>query len=111
MATEGWLNKGVLKALMKVYAYCDMYEEACDLYECIRLDGLQPVGIMCGCLIMCTAECGQTDLSWQIAEIAPALVFQNYTSFIHAACRNKDVDRALKMVERLRASKSFNSWK
>ena len=67
MATEGLLNKGVLKALMKMYAYCDMYEEACDLYECIRLEGLQPVGIMCGCLIMLTAECGQTDLSWQLA--------------------------------------------
>ena len=54
---------------------------------------------------MFTVECVQTDLSWQIAEMAPALLFRNYTSLIHAAGRNKDVDRALKVVERLRASK------
>ena len=33
-------------ALMKVYAYCDMYGKACDLYECIHQHGLQPDGII-----------------------------------------------------------------
>lgn len=91
-------------ALMKVYAYCNMYDKACDLYQCIREDGLEPDAMMCGCLMKFAVECGRTDLSRQIAEIAPCLEIQNYMSLIRAAGRDKDVARAFQVLDRLKAS-------
>merc|ERR1719277_771136 len=102
-ATSG-MTIAMYSALMKVYAYCDMYGKACDLYDRIREDGLQPDAMMCGCLMKFAVECGRTDLSRQIAEIAPSLEIQNYMSLIRAAGRDKDVDRAFKVLERLKAS-------
>jgi len=102
-ATTG-MNLAMYSALMKVYAYCHMYGKACDLYDLIREDGLQPDAMMCGCLMKFAVECGRTDLSRQIAETAPCLEIQNYMSLIRAAGKDKDVDRAFKVLERLKAS-------
>merc|ERR1719511_127253 len=88
-------------ALMKVYAYCNMYGKACDLYQCIREDGLEPDAMMCGCLMKFAVECGRTDLSRQIAEIAPCLEIQNYMSLIRAAGRDKDVARAFSVLKQV----------
>jgi len=91
-------------ALMKVYAYCGMYDKACDLYDQLREDGLEPDSMMYGCLMKFAVECGRTDLSRDLSEKAPSLDIQNYMSLIRAAGRDNDVDRAFAVLEKLKKS-------
>jgi len=91
-------------ALMKVYAYCGMYDKACDLYAQIRAEGLEPDSMMYGCLMKFSVECGRTELSRELFEKSPSLDIQNYMSLIRAAGRDKDVDRAFSVLEKLKSS-------
>merc|ERR1719221_1855627 len=91
-------------ALMKVYAYSGMYDQACELYDQIRADGLEPDVTMYGCLMKFAVECGRTDLAQQLSERVPSLDIQNYMSLIRAAGRDKDVETAFAVLEKLKAS-------
>merc|ERR1719155_320816 len=91
-------------ALMKVYAYCSMYDKACDLYDQIRAEGLEPDSMMYGCLMKFSVECGRTELSRELFDKAPSLDIQNYMSLIRAAGRDKDVNRAFAVLEKLKSS-------
>jgi len=57
------MSIAVYSALMKVYAYCGMYDRACDLYDRICEDNLEPDAMMYGCLMKFAVECGRTELS------------------------------------------------
>jgi len=92
----------VYSALMKVYAYSGLYDKACDLYDQITADGLEPDSMMYGCLMKFAAECGRTDLSRTLSEKSPTLDVQNYMSLIRAAGRDRDVERAFAVLQRLR---------
>lgn len=94
----------VYSALMKVYAYSGMYDKACDLYGQICEEGLEPDTMMYGCLMKFAVECGRTDLSRELFEKAPQLDIQNYMSMIRAASRDRDVDKAFAVLEKLKAS-------
>jgi len=94
----------VYSALMKVYAHSGHYDKACDLYEQILADGLEPDSMMYGCLMKFAAECGRTQLSRQLSERAPSLDIQNYMSLIRAAGRDRDVKQAFAVLDRLKAS-------
>jgi len=94
----------VYSALMKVYAYSGLYDKACDLYDQIKADGLEPDSMMYGCLMKFAAECGRTELSRTLSERSPSLDVQNYMSLIRAAGRDKDVERAFSVLQRLRDS-------
>jgi len=89
-------------ALMKVYAYSEMYEKACDLYKDIKAEGLQPDPTMYGCLMKFSAECGRTELSLELADKVSVLEIQNYMSLIRAAGRDRDPDRAFGILKQLR---------
>jgi len=92
----------IYSALMKVYAYCGMYDKACDLYDNIRQDGLEPDSMMYGCLMKFSVECGRTQLSQELSEKAPSLDIQNFMSLIRAAGRDRDIDRAYAVLQRMR---------
>lgn len=94
----------VHSALMKVYAFCGMYDKACDIYQAILDDGLEPDAVMYGCLMKFAVECGRTELSWKISQVAPQLDVQNYMSLIRAAGRDRDANRAFVVLERLKAT-------
>lgn len=98
------MTLAMYSALMKVYAFCNMYGKACDLYDMLTSEGLEPDAMMCGCLMRFAVECGRTDLSRKIAELAPSMEIQNYMSLIRAAGRDRDVNRAFQVLERLKAS-------
>merc|ERR1719157_459626 len=91
-------------ALMKVYAYSGMYDKACDLYTKIRAEGLEPDHMMYGCLMKFAVECGRTELSQELFDKAPVLDIHNYMSLIRAAGRDKDIDRAFSVLEKLKLS-------
>mmetsp|Transcript_123506 Transcript_123506/g.360675 ORF Transcript_123506/g.360675 Transcript_123506/m.360675 type:complete len:1028 (-) Transcript_123506:55-3138(-) len=98
---RGGMTIAIYSALMKVYAYCNMYDRACGLYDQIRADGLEPDSMMYGCLMKFSVECGRTDLSRELSERAPCLDIQNYMSLIRAAGRDKDVDRAFSVLKQV----------
>lgn len=98
------MSIAIYSAFMKVYAYCGMYDKACDLYTQIRAEGLEPDSVMYGCLMKFSVECGRTELSQELFDKAPALDIHNYMSMIRAAGRDKDVDRAFAVLEKLKAS-------
>jgi len=96
------MSIAVYSGLMKVYAYSGMYSKACDLYDQIRQDGLEPDTMMYGCLMKFSVECGRTQLSQELSEKLSVLDIQNYMSLIKAAGRDRDVDRAFSIIQRLR---------
>merc|ERR1719359_255519 len=102
--SQGKMTISAYSALMKVYAHSGMYDKACDLYDHIREEGLEPDAMMYGCLMKFSVECGRTDLSRELFEKSPQLDIQNYMSLIRAAGRDKDVDRAFAVLEKLKSS-------
>lgn len=101
---RGVMTIALYSALMKVYAYCGLYDKACNLYDQIREDGLEPDALMYGCLMKFSVECGRTKLSQELSEKAPSLDIQSYMSLIRAAGRDKDIDRAFEVLNKLRGS-------
>jgi pentatricopeptide repeat protein len=104
MRSNSGMTIASYSALMKVYAYCGMYDKACDLYEQIRAEGLEPDSVMYGCLMKFSVECGRTELSRECFDKSPTVDIQNYMSLIRAAGRDKDADRAFAVLEKLKAS-------
>lgn len=92
-------------ALMKVYAYSGLYSKACDLYDRILEDGLEPDSMMYGCLMKFAVECGRTKLSEELSKKVQVLDVHNYMSLIRAAGRDHDVDRAFSIIKRMRQHK------
>ena len=70
------MSIAVYSGLMKVYAYSGMYGKACDLYDQIRQDGLEPDTMMYGCLMKFSVECGRTQLSQELSEKLSVLDIQ-----------------------------------
>lgn len=101
---KGGMTIAIYSAFMKVYAYCGMYGKACDLYTQIKAEGLEPDHMMYGCLMKFAVECGRTELSQELFDKAPVLDIHNYMSLIRAAGRDKDIDRAFAVLEKLKAS-------
>lgn len=91
-------------ALMKVYAYSNMYDKACDIYDLVRADGLEPDPMMYGCLMKFAVECDRTELSQELFSKTPQAEIQNYMSLIRSAGRSKDVNRAFEILADLKAS-------
>lgn len=91
-------------ALMKVYAYAGMYDKACDLYDQIIAQGMEPDAMMYGCLMKFAVECGRTDLSRELSSKTPNLDIQNYMSLIRAAGHDKDIERAFQVLQMLKES-------
>jgi len=90
--------------LMKVYAYAGQYGEACDLYDAIRADGLEPDEIMYGCLMKFAAECGRKSLLDQLSKKVPSLDIQHYMFLIRSAGQQHDVEGAFAVLQQLKES-------
>mmetsp|Transcript_36260 Transcript_36260/g.67740 ORF Transcript_36260/g.67740 Transcript_36260/m.67740 type:complete len:1031 (+) Transcript_36260:143-3235(+) len=99
---RGAITISVYSTVMKVYAYAGMYDKACDLYEQILADGLEPDAIMYGCLMKFAVECGRTDLSRELFAKVPNFDIQHYMSLIRAAGRDKDIQKAFQVLQKLK---------
>jgi len=90
-------------ALMKVYAYCGMYDKACDLYSNILEEGLEPDQIMYSCFMKFAVECDRISFLRELSQKVPSLDLQNSMSLIRAAMKDKNVASAFEVLERLKA--------
>mmetsp|Transcript_83248 Transcript_83248/g.147436 ORF Transcript_83248/g.147436 Transcript_83248/m.147436 type:complete len:1026 (+) Transcript_83248:124-3201(+) len=98
------MTMAAYSALMKVYAYSGMYDKACDLYDQIIAQGMEPDNVMYGCLMKFAVECGRTDLSRDLFSKVPTFDIQHYMSLIRAAGRDKNIDRAFQVLQKLKES-------
>jgi pentatricopeptide repeat protein len=98
------MRLAVYSALMRVYASCEMYDKACDLYVELQRYGLEPDHMMYGCLMKFAVECGRTELSRELSKKVPSMDIQNYMSLIRAAGRERDVDRAFQIMEKMKSA-------
>mmetsp|Transcript_89631 Transcript_89631/g.159154 ORF Transcript_89631/g.159154 Transcript_89631/m.159154 type:complete len:1023 (-) Transcript_89631:143-3211(-) len=89
---------------MKVYAHSGMYSQACDLYDQIRADGVEPDAMMYGCLMKFAVECNRTDLLNEISQKVPSLDIQHYMFLIRSAGQQFNVERALELFQQLKDS-------
>lgn len=88
------MSVALYSAHMKVYASSDMYEKACDLYEQMRKEGLEPDAAMCSPVAWYAAECGRHDLSKQLAEQSPQFRAHRWMSSIRGCVKDKEVQKA-----------------
>jgi pentatricopeptide repeat protein len=90
--------------LMRVYAACSRYSEACDLYDQLRADGIEPDSMMYGCLMKFSAECGRTDLTRELISKVEGFDIHHHMALIRAAGQDKDVDMAFSILEKVRGA-------
>jgi pentatricopeptide repeat protein len=102
LRSRGQMTLLVYGAIMKVYSHCHMYSKACDLYEQIKADGLEPDSMMYGCLMKISAECGRTDLTRELSSKVPQKKAHQFMSLIRAAGQDKDVDKAFAVLEQFK---------
>jgi len=101
--SRGKTSVVIYSALMKVYSQCNMYTQACDVYEKLLADGLEPDSVMYGCLMKFSAECGRTDLTRKLFSKAPGHDIHHYMAMIRAAGQDKDVDKAFSILEEMKS--------
>eukprot|EP00928_Gymnodinium_smaydae_P033253 TRINITY_DN23865_c0_g2_i2.p1 TRINITY_DN23865_c0_g2~~TRINITY_DN23865_c0_g2_i2.p1 ORF type:complete len:1066 (+),score=249.23 TRINITY_DN23865_c0_g2_i2:140-3337(+) len=98
------MSVNLYSALMKVYAFCGDYNAACDLYESLKQDGLEPDQMMYNCLMKFSAVAGRAELSRQLCTKVDTLDMQNYMAMIRAAGQERNVPRAIEVLGMMKAA-------
>jgi len=91
-------------AVMRVYAFSRLFHKTCALYPKLLEDGLEPDGVMYGCLIKAAVESGRLDLSRTFLRKSNTLDIQNYMSLFRACGREKDGKKVLELLQELEDS-------
>lgn len=91
-------------ALMKVYSYTGMYSKACDIYDELCRDGLQPDAIMYGCVLRFANECGRSDLVQDLTCKVDACDVHHCMSLMRAAGSEGNLDVAFEHFEKLKTA-------
>merc|ERR1719395_71020 len=90
--------------MIKVYGHARLFEKACDLYETMQQDGVKPDTVVYGSLIKAAVESGRLELARQLFRESGNPDLLNYMSLIRAAGRERDVQKALMLLEELEQS-------
>eukprot|EP00930_Biecheleria_cincta_P014536 TRINITY_DN12467_c0_g1_i1.p1 TRINITY_DN12467_c0_g1~~TRINITY_DN12467_c0_g1_i1.p1 ORF type:complete len:904 (-),score=181.27 TRINITY_DN12467_c0_g1_i1:163-2874(-) len=91
-------------SLIKVYGQARLWSEACSLYDIIKHEGLTPDAAVYGALIKAAVESGRPDLAKQWFEESSNPDVVNYMSMIRAAGRQKDLAKALQLLDEVERS-------
>jgi len=98
------LTLAMYSALMKVYTNAKMFYKACDLYDLLLQDGVKLDTVAYGCLIRAAVECGRLDLARKLFQESGNPDLINYMSLIRAAGRERNLAKALSLLEDLERS-------
>jgi pentatricopeptide repeat domain-containing protein 1 len=101
---HGHTSLALYSALMKVYGHAHLFHKTCDLYELMKQDKIEPDTVTYGCLIKAAVECGRLELARQLFRESGNPDLLNYMSLIRAAGRERDVKKALSLLEELEKS-------
>jgi len=91
-------------AMVKVYGHAQLFQKTCNLYEMMRLDGVKPDTVVYGCLIKAAVESGRPDFARRLFQESANPDLLNYMSLIRAAGREKDLQKALELMDELEAA-------
>jgi len=91
-------------AMVKVYGHAQLYDKTCNLYEVMRQDAVEPDTVVYGSLIKAAVESGRLDLARRLFRESGNPDLLNYMSLIRAAGREKDLPKALALLEELEAA-------
>jgi len=102
--TRGNISLALYSALMKVYSHARLYHKTCDLYDEMKRDGVEADTVIYGSLIKAAVESGRLELARQLFRESGNPDLLNYMSLIRAAGRERDVPKALMLLEELEKS-------
>merc|ERR1719399_2783363 len=89
---------------MKVYSQARFFHKACDLYDLLVQDGVKLDTVAYGCLIRAAVESGRLDLARKLFQESGNPDLINYMSLIRAAGRERNLAKALSLLEDLERS-------
>lgn len=102
--SSGHVTLALYSALMKVYSHARQYHKTCDLFEAMKRDGVEADTVIYGSLIKAAVESGRLELARQLFRESGNPDLLNYMSLIRAAGRERDVQKALLLLEELEQS-------
>jgi pentatricopeptide repeat protein len=103
-STSGTVSLAMYSALMKVYGHARLYHKTCGLYDAMKRDGVEADTVIYGSLIKAAVESGRLELARQLFRESGNPDLLNYMSLIRAAGRERDVQKALMLLEELEQS-------
>lgn len=101
---HGHVTLALYSALMKVYSHARLYHKTCDLYEAMKRDKVEPDTVIYGSLIKAAVESGRLELARHLFRESGNPDLLNYMSLIRAAGRERDVQKALMLLQELEQS-------
>lgn len=101
---KGSLTLALYSSLMKVYNGAHLYHKVCDLYDDMKRDGVEPDTVIYGSLIKSAVEGGRLELARHLFRESGNPDLLNYMSLIRAAGRERDVQKAVTLLEELEQS-------
>jgi len=101
---NGKLSLPLYSSLMKVYSHARLFHKTCDLYDAMKLDAVSPDTVAYGSLIRAAVESGRLELARCLFQESGNPDTLNYISLIRAAGRERDVPKALRLLEELEMS-------
>jgi pentatricopeptide repeat protein len=102
--TSGTVSLALYSALMKVYGHARLYHKTCGLYDAMKRDGVEADTVIYGSLIKAAVESGRLEPARQLFRESGNPDLLNYMSLIRAAGRERDVQKALMLLEELEKS-------
>mmetsp|Transcript_159223 Transcript_159223/g.296865 ORF Transcript_159223/g.296865 Transcript_159223/m.296865 type:complete len:1024 (+) Transcript_159223:108-3179(+) len=101
---HGRASIAMYSAMIKVYGSARLFEKTCNLYEIMQRDGVHADTVVYGSLIKAAVESGRLELARQLFRESGNPDLLNYMSLIRAAGRERDVPKALQLLEELEAA-------
>lgn len=98
------MSVALYSAQMKVYAYSNMYIQACGLYDELKADGHEPDQPMVSCLMRFAAACGRSDLTEELASKNPSFDSSGFMARLRVAAQERNVVAACDVIEKMKAS-------
>eukprot|EP00437_Effrenium_voratum_P038435 CAMPEP_0181468468 /NCGR_PEP_ID=MMETSP1110-20121109/37506_1 /TAXON_ID=174948 /ORGANISM="Symbiodinium sp., Strain CCMP421" /LENGTH=835 /DNA_ID=CAMNT_0023593319 /DNA_START=99 /DNA_END=2604 /DNA_ORIENTATION=+ len=98
------LTLPIAAGLLKVYGQAKLWGKACNLCLELRAAGIQPDTATYGALIKAAVEAGRQELAQQLFQESGNPDVMNVMSMIRSAGRERDVKKALELLEALEAA-------
>lgn len=101
---HGIIPLGMYAALMKVYSNAKSFRKVCDLHVQMEKDGITPDDTTYGHLIRSAAETGRLAMARRLFRESGNPDLLNYMSLIRAAGKERDVSKAMSLLQHLEHS-------
>lgn len=106
---SGTLTLAMYAAMMKVYSNAKAFRKVCDLHAQMEKDSVTPDDTTYGQVIRSAAESGRLEMARRLFRESGNPDLLNYMSLIRAAGRERNVGKALSLLQHLEQQKSADT--